>query len=178
MNGTAPNPHPTLHTRAATGVALLAAGLLAGAFMFGWADVAPAFAEVPLDVHLAYRIELMKFNGTIMPILMGVTIVTLLWSAVVTRGAARGCAAGSCGLAVAALLTTVFGNVPINGEIKEWAADSPPTDYQERLATWGVFHDIRFAAAVGAFVLLILAVNLMGRGGSARVAARRTASGD
>ncbi|WP_199435194.1 DUF1772 domain-containing protein [Qaidamihabitans albus] len=162
------NPPPTVHARLATGLALLSAGLLAGAFLYGWANVAPTFAAVPLDVHLTYRVELMQRNGTIMPLLMGTTIVTLVWSAVVTRGAARALLTAATGLAATALVTTVFGNVPINGEIREWAAGRLPDDYEERLSTWGVFHDIRFAAAVGAFVLLILAIRMARRPRSAR----------
>lgn len=167
VNGNTTNLGPTLHVRLATGVALLSSGLLAGAFLFGWATVAPTFAEVPLEVHLTYRVELMKFNGAIMPPLMGITIAALIWFTAVTRGGARACAAGATGLAIAALLTTMFGNVPINGEIKEWATGSLPADYQERLSVWGTFHDIRFATAVGAFVLLIVAAGWTSRNRSA-----------
>ncbi|GAB3496548.1 DUF1772 domain-containing protein [Amycolatopsis cihanbeyliensis] len=149
----------TLHSRLSTGAALLCTGLLAGAFLYGWANVAATFANVPLDVHLAYRVELMKRNGTIMPILMGLAIVTLAWSTVATRGRTRALITCGAVLALTALLTTVFGNVPINGEIKRWAASAPPAGYEDRLDTWALFHDLRVAAAIGALVLLVVAVS-------------------
>ncbi|GAA1549962.1 DUF1772 domain-containing protein [Brevibacterium picturae] len=175
VNGHTKNLAPSLHVRLATGVALLSSGLLAGAFLFGWATVAPTFAEVPLEVHLTYRVELMKFNGTIMPPLMVITIAALIWFTAVTGGSARACAAGAIGLAIAALLTTMFGNVPINGQIKEWATGSLPADYQETLSAWGTFHDIRFTTAVGAFVLLIVAAGWTSRDRRADSVERRAA---
>ena len=52
-----------MHTRFAGAVALLATGLLAGSFLYGRAIVVPTFASSALDVHLAFRVELMKRNA-------------------------------------------------------------------------------------------------------------------
>ncbi|WP_019546278.1 anthrone oxygenase family protein [Streptomyces sulphureus] len=147
------------HARVATSVALVSTGLLAGAFLYGWAVEAPTFDDVPLDVHLAYRVRLMERNGAAMPLLGSVATAAGLWSAATTRGAARLSAAGAAGLAGASLLVTRFGNVPINGEIRRWAAGDVPADHQARLDTWSLFHDIRFAAAAGALVLAVLAAD-------------------
>ncbi|MER6993960.1 DUF1772 domain-containing protein [Saccharopolyspora hirsuta] len=76
------------------------------------------------------------------------------------RDRARASATGATLLAVTYFLVTRFGNVPINQEMKGWATGAIPPDYQARLATWGVFHDIRVATALTAFALVITAVQL------------------
>lgn len=145
--------------RFSAGAAQLATGLLAGAFCYGWANVAPTFDAVPLDVHLAFRTELMKVNGIVMQALMGAAVLTCAWFAVTARGRARTLGIAASVLAVTAFAVTRFGNVPINGEIKRWQAGDLAPDYLDRLRTWDTFNDIRVAAAVAAFVLLLLAVD-------------------
>ncbi|RKT83436.1 hypothetical protein SAMN05421805_10578 [Saccharopolyspora antimicrobica] len=44
-------------------------------------------------------------------------------------------------------------------------------DYQERLAVWDTFHDIRVATALGAFALVIIAVQLAGNASRTAVSA-------
>ncbi|MER7079963.1 protein of unknown function [Saccharopolyspora kobensis] len=140
--------------------ALLATGVLTGAFFYGWANVAPTFGAVPLDVHLTFRTELMKMNGIVMQALMAASIATSGALAIVAGGRARTSAIGAALLAVTAFLVTRFGNVPINQEMKIWATGGLAPDFQERLAVWDTFHDIRVAAALGAFALVIIAVQL------------------
>ncbi|WP_245674113.1 DUF1772 domain-containing protein [Actinoplanes rectilineatus] len=53
-------------------------------------------------------------------------------------------------------LVTRWGNVPINGEIRGWSATDPPADWAERLQRRQVFHEVRTAAAIGAFIVLLL----------------------
>src|ERR1700754_4510320 len=67
--------------RVAAAVALLASGLLAGALGFGWANVAPTFSTVPLDVHLTFRVALFARNGVIMPVLMVASFAATVWLA-------------------------------------------------------------------------------------------------
>lgn len=152
----------------------MSSGLLSGAFFYGWANVTPTFAAVPLDVHLTFRTQLMTLNGIVMQALMGATVTTAVLLAIVSRARARACAAGAAVLGSATFLVTRFGNVPINGEIKAWAAGDLAADYLDRLRTWGVFNDIRVATAVAAFVLVIVAADLTRRNAPAppRVPAR------
>jgi uncharacterized membrane protein len=157
--------------RAASAVALLGSGLLAGALFYGLANVDPTFAAVPLDVHLTFRVQLMTRNGVVMQALMAVSFAGAVWLAAATRGRVRACAVGAAALTAATFLVTRFGNVPINDEIRAWAAGALAPDFQERLQVWGVFNDIRVTTAVAAFALLVAAAAVVrspGKVGAAR----------
>jgi uncharacterized membrane protein len=149
------------NARAAAVVALLGTGLLAGALFYGWANVAPTFAAVPLDVHLTFRVALMTRNGVVMQALMAISFGAAVWLAVAARGRVGACAAGAAGLTGVTFLVTRFGNVPFNGEMREWAAGALAPDFQQRLQLWGTFNDVRVATAVAAFELLVVAVVLV-----------------
>ncbi|MFF3617889.1 anthrone oxygenase family protein [Streptomyces sp. NPDC002467] len=141
------------------GLALIATGLLAGAFGYGAANLVPTFGAVPLDVRLSFHAELMKMNGITMQAAMAVSTLGSLTLAVVTRGRARLIAGAAGLLTLASFLITRFGNVPINGRIKEWARTSaPPPDHAEILRRWELFNDLRTLTAVAAFVLLTVLV--------------------
>jgi uncharacterized membrane protein len=146
------------HARVAGVLALLPAGLLAGALFFGRVDVLPAFAEVPLDVHLAFRVALFAHNGVVMPVLMGLAFAGAIWLALAGEGRMRALAAAAAVLDVVTFAVTRFGNVPVNDEVRAWLADGPAPDYTERLAVWGAYNDVRLATALGAFGLLAVAV--------------------
>jgi uncharacterized membrane protein len=148
----------SLNERAAATAALLATGLLAGALWFGWSNVDPTFAAVPLDVHLAFRVQLQSRNAVIMPALMGASFAAIVWFAVATRGRTRVWAAVAAACMVVTFAVTQLGNVPVNREMRQWAAGALASDYQDRLQVWGVFNDIRTAAAVAALAALVLAV--------------------
>lgn len=141
--------------RLAQGLALGSTGLLAGAFAYALVSVVPTFDAVPMDVHLRFRTQLMVMNGIFMQALMGVSLLSGFWYAATLRGATRWCAVGAGLLALTSLLVTRFGNVPINGLIKTWSAAALPPDHAELLHRWELFHDLRTATAIAAFVLLI-----------------------
>jgi uncharacterized membrane protein len=150
--------------RVASGAAAVSTGLLAGSLFYGWANVVPAFAALPLDVHLAFRTELMNHNGVVMQALMAASLGAAVWLAVVAgRTRARRWALIAAGLTMATFFVTRLGNVPINGEIRAWAAGEVPDDYLDRLVVWGVFNDIRVSTAVAAFVVIIIALGQAGR---------------
>jgi uncharacterized membrane protein len=153
----------SLNERASAAVALLATGLLAGALWFGWSNVDPTFAAVPLDVHLAFRVQLQSRNAVIMPALMGASLAAIVWFAIAARGRTRIGAVISAAFIVVTTVVTQLGNVPINREMRQWAAGELAPDYQERLQVWGMFNDIRVAAAVAAFAMLVGAVAVVVR---------------
>ncbi|MEU3271107.1 DUF1772 domain-containing protein [Saccharomonospora sp. NPDC006951] len=161
-------PRSTVYSRLSSGLALVLTGLLAGAFFYGWAVEAPTFADVPMDVHLSYRVQLMDRNGLYMPFLGIASGLALIWTAITFRGSARWFAAAAAVSAVTSQLVTRFGNVPINGEVRQWKEHGPPADFQDRLDTWWMFHDLRFALAAGALVLIVLAVDRNRRSGRSR----------
>lgn len=153
--------------RVASGTAAVSTGLLAGSLFYGWANVVPAFAALPLDVHLAFRTELMNHNGVVMQALMAASLAAAVWLAVVAgRTRTRRWALIAAGLTTATFLVTRLGNVPINGEIRAWAADGAPDDYLDRLVVWGVFNDIRVSTAVAAFVVIVIALGQAGAWGT------------
>ncbi|MET9957349.1 anthrone oxygenase family protein [Streptomyces sp. NPDC006339] len=144
-----------MRIRLLQGLALLATGLLAGAFGYGAANLVPTFNAVPLDLRLTFHAELMKMNGITMQAAMGVSTLSSLTLAALTRGRARLLAATAGLLALASFLITRLGNVPINGRIKEWAVTSAPADHAEILRRWELFNNLRTLAALIAFALLI-----------------------
>ncbi|GAA2617123.1 MULTISPECIES: DUF1772 domain-containing protein [Streptomyces] len=146
-----------MRTRLLLGLALLSTGLLAGAFGYGAANLVPTFNAVPLDIRLSFHTELMKMNGITMQAAMGLSIVSSLTLAAVAHGRTRMLAGGAGLLALTSLLVTRFGNVPINGRIKEWARTSAPADHAEILRRWAMFNDIRTVTALVAFAVLVFA---------------------
>jgi len=148
--------------RIAQALALLSTGLLAGAFAYALATVTPTFEAVPMEVHLTFRTALMRMNSPFMQALMAVSLLSSFWLATTRRGVARWCAAGAGVLALTSLLVTRLGNVPINGKIRTWSATSLPPEHADLLQRWEVYHDIRTATAVGAFLLLLFVVDRAG----------------
>ncbi|MGO4463556.1 DUF1772 domain-containing protein [Streptomyces sp. M-16] len=142
-------------TRLLRALALFSTGLLAGAFGYGAANLVPTFNAVPIGMRLGFHAELMKMNGITMQATMAVSALSTLALAASVRGRARVLAGAAGLLTVSSFLITRFGNVPINGRIKQWAATSPPPGHAEVLRRWELFNDARTATAVLAFGLLI-----------------------
>jgi uncharacterized membrane protein len=137
-------------------LALLAAGLLAGAMGYGALNVVQAFRAVPLDVRLTFHTALMRMNGPVIQTVMALAFVTSVAIAVTDRGRPRWLAAAAAALVLVSFLVTRFGNVPINADIKVWAATVPPPDHAAILRRWEIFNVVRTVAAVAAFALLLL----------------------
>ncbi|WP_329377807.1 DUF1772 domain-containing protein [Streptomyces sp. NBC_01351] len=153
---TAPTaPDTPTRVRLVLALALLATGLLAGAFGYGAANLVPTFDAVPLDMRLSFHAQLMKMNGITMQAAMGVSVVSSLTLAALTRGRTRLIAGAAGLLALASFLITRLGNVPINGRIKEWAVTAAPADVEEVLNRWETFNVLRTVSALVAFALLI-----------------------
>lgn len=144
-----------MRIRLLLGLALLATGLLAGAFGYGAANLVPTFNAVPLDMRLSFHAELMKMNGITMQAAMAVSTLSSLTLAALTHGRARLIAATAAVLTLASFLITRLGNVPINGRIKRWALTTPPADHAEILQRWELFNNLRTLTALTAFALLI-----------------------
>ena len=138
-------------------VALLSSGLLAGAFGYGAVNVVYAFHAVSPEVRFTFHTALMSVNGFVMQAMMALTILSCVVLAFTTRAGERRLAWAATALAVATLLITRFGNVPINQEIKIWAVSGPPAGYADTLSRWENFHFARVACAVAVFVLVVAA---------------------
>jgi uncharacterized membrane protein len=138
------------------GVALLATGLLAGAFGYGAANLVPTFDAVPQDMRFDFHTELMKINGITVQGAMVVSTLGSLALAVLTRGGTRLAAAAASLLTFASFLITRFGNVPINGRIKQWAVSGPEPETAALLSRWELFNDARTLCGISAFVVLVV----------------------
>ncbi|MFD6391761.1 anthrone oxygenase family protein [Nocardia sp. NPDC060259] len=138
--------------------ALLATGLLAGAFGYGAANLVPTFDRVPLQMRLDFHTELMQNNSISMQATMAAAALSCLVAAVLATGRHRIVAAVATALVVASFLITRLGNVPINHRINEWAVAGAPADYATILARWDAFHFLRTGTALAAFALIIALV--------------------
>ncbi|NUW44111.1 DUF1772 domain-containing protein [Nonomuraea rhodomycinica] len=139
------------------GAALLATGLLAGAFGYGAANVIPTFGAVPLEVRLTFHTTMMKVNEPVMQSAMALAVVTTFGLAVAGRAWTRRLALGAGALAVLSLLITLFGNVPLHASFRKWAAGPVPAGYAEVFQRWELFHTLRTLTALAAFVLIVAA---------------------
>ncbi|SEQ08749.1 protein of unknown function [Streptomyces sp. yr375] len=145
-----------MRVRVTKGIAVTATGLLTGAFGYGAVNLAPTFWKVPLETRLSFHAELMKMNSPVMLTAMGAAAASSLALTLQTRGRERWFASGATLLTGASFLITRFGNVPINAQIKVWAATSAPADAVEILHHWDLFNRLRTGTALAAFVLLVV----------------------
>jgi uncharacterized membrane protein len=149
----------TNRRRLVEGIALLSAGLLAGAFSYGAVNVVAAFNNVPVDVRLTFHAALMQMNGIVVQTTMGVAALSTLALVVLSLGRRRLVAAAATLLVVASFLITRLGNVPINGQIKIWAVSTPPAGYMDLLDRWENYNIARTVTGVAAFLLVIAVVS-------------------
>lgn len=147
-------------------LALLSTGLLAGVFYYGTFTVVPAFFEVPIDVHLHYRVALMNHNAYYVQILTAAAILLPLLYALLSgdHPAVRRLAFGAAIAALISILVTRFGNVPVNRLMRIWEAGTPPENWREILARWNMFNNIRTVFALASFLLVIVAAQVKGAG--------------
>ena len=139
--------------------ALLATGILAGTFFYATFNVLPTFWEVPTNLHLSFRVALMRHNALNMQLLMMTTIVASLWFGWTIRQQKISRVFGAIAilLTIATLLITRFGNVPINMEVKTWLPTAPPTNWLSIMKTWDSYHTMRTATAIGSFFMILIA---------------------
>jgi hypothetical protein len=144
-------------------LSLISTGFVAGVFTYAFFAIIPAWNEVPRDVHFIYRVALMRHNAIVMQSIMAIGILSPLWWAWTIRAmpAARACAVAASAMNLTAVLVTRFGNVPINQYVRKWLTEPPPADYLGTLHRWTVFNNIRSAAAVLGFILILIADALL-----------------
>jgi uncharacterized membrane protein len=141
------------------GLALLLTGLLAGVFYYGTFTVIPAFYEVPLNVHLQYRVELMNHNAVYVQLLTAFSIISPIIYAISVRHnpKLRNFSIAAAITALISILITRFGNVPINRMIRVWESGTAPVDWREILGRWNMFNYIRTFFAMASFILMLIA---------------------
>ncbi|HEV3324681.1 MAG TPA: DUF1772 domain-containing protein [Puia sp.] len=140
-------------------LALLLTGLLAGVFYYGTFTVIPAFYEVPLTVHLQYRVELMNHNAVYVQFLTAFSIIAPAIYAISVRRnlKLRNLAFAAAITALISILVTRFGNVPINRMMRVWESGTAPANWREILDGWNMFNDIRTFFGMASFILMLIA---------------------
>lgn len=148
--------------------ALLTTGLLAGVYYYGYFTVIPAFYEVPLKVHLEFRVALMNHNAFYVLSLTAAAILSPIWLAIAARKnkKVRNWAIFAAVFALLSILTTRFGNVPINRLIRIWEASQPPANWHDILDQWIIFNNIRTIFALASFAGVLIASQFNKNNGS------------
>ncbi len=140
-------------------LSLLSTGLLAGAFFYGTLNVIPALYDVPIDVHLKYRVPLMNHNAVYMQLLTAIAIIAPVWLAIISKQIIRqriyAFSAGAA--ALISILVTRIGNVPINHLMRTWNATEAPANWPGILHQWDIYNYIRTGFAITSFVLIVIA---------------------
>jgi uncharacterized membrane protein len=135
--------------------ALLTSGVLAGAFAYAWLIVFPTFFDVPTDIQLRFRVPLMARNAPLMPPLIAAVLLSCAALAVAARGRERLVAGLATASALACLLITFFGSVPISKELKTWNPEALPPEGADLLDQWNIYNDLRSIAAIVPFLLVL-----------------------
>jgi len=139
--------------------AILVLGLMCGSelnvALFGH----PILNRLPLEVHIPVRSALAALLGRVMPFWMPASaILNLLLVLPVVKLNERAWRLAVAALAIQALasLFSLIGPVPINNRIARWTIASLPKGWRAEERRWDVYHALRTAALIVAFVLLIL----------------------
>src|SRR5882757_10898677 len=149
----------SLQTKLSNAVALLATGILASTFFYATFNVLPTFGEVPTDIHLSFRVALMRHNALNMQLLMATGIIATAWFGWTIRQQKfpRIFAFSAIALTIATLLITRLGNIPINLEVKTWLPTAPPVNWLAIMRTWDFYHSMRTVTAIGSFLMVLIA---------------------
>jgi uncharacterized membrane protein len=152
----------SMKSRLVTSFALVATGMLAGVFYYGTFTVIPAFFEVPVDVHLKYRVALMNHNAVYVQLLTAFAILAPGLLALAGRHVRRikNFAILAAVSALISILITRFGNVPINRMMRIWEAGTVPKNWREILERWNMFNNIRTFFALASFGLTLVAAQI------------------
>ncbi len=140
-------------------LSLLTTGVMTGLFLTGTVVLEPAVERLPSEAHLLFRQQLIPRLQRLAPPLMG---AALLCSVLVTVWGGRGISqiffGGSAVLSAFILLTTFFGNVPLNEQFSAWEATNLPGNWQNLIARWSLFDRVRCVASLAVFGLQLAAL--------------------
>lgn len=142
-------------------LALLVLGLMCGSELNVAVFGHPILNRQPLEVHIPMRSSLAALLGHVMPFWMGgSTLLNLLlltpfeW---LTELAWR-LAAVAFAIQIFAILFSLVAPVPINNRIANWTVSSLPENWKAIERRWDIYHGVRTAALIVAFVLLALSL--------------------
>ena len=143
--------------------ALIVTGFTACAEFGSYAFVHPVIRGLPREQHVQVEKGLLKTFGRVMPVLMTLSVILSISYAVSLNGiqeTARIIRWAASVSFVAALISTVIFNVPINSATGKWSAEKPPENWKETRNRWEFFQGLRSWLLLFGFVLLCLAMTL------------------
>jgi hypothetical protein len=140
---------------------LLLSGWLAGAESASWALLQPVVARLDDVPQIRMQQGMLRTFGRVMPILLPLTSVLIVATAVVApAGAPRVLWVIAAAAAAVLIAFTLAVNVPINKRTLTWDAEHPPEGWRADRRRWHTYQGVRavllavwFLCAVGAVTL-------------------------
>ena len=140
---------------------LLLSGWLAGAESASWALLQPVVARLDDTPQIRMQQGMLRTFGRVMPILLPLTSVLIVLTAVVAPAGAPRVFWVLAAVAAAVLIVfTLAVNVPINQRTLTWDAEHPPEGWRADRQRWHTYPGVRavllavwFLCAVGALTL-------------------------
>jgi len=143
--------------------ALAVTGFASCAEFGSYAFVHPVIRRLPQEHHLRVEQGLLRTFGRVMPVLMTLSVILAVSYALSldsVEGTARGVRWAAAVSFIAALLSTIIFNVPVNLATGRWDANNPPEKWKETRNRWEFFQGLRSWLLLIGFVLQCLAVTL------------------
>jgi uncharacterized membrane protein len=143
----------------ANAIAVVAVGMLAGVHLgTGLAQYSSqALPELTWTLRRQAEDDLFR---TIMPTFMWAVVVALLMAAAVEIGLRRWLLAAAAVLALACMIQTITGEVPLNRQIAAWHPGSAPQEWTSVRDRWMQGHWVRTALSALAFAAAVFALGL------------------
>jgi len=144
-------------------IALTVTGFTSCAEFGSYAFVHPVVRHLPQEHHIRVEQGLLRTFGRVMPVLLTLSVILAISYAVSlngVEGTARIVRWASAISFIAALVSTIIFNVPINLATGRWDADTPPEKWKETRNRWEFFQGLRSWLLLIGFVLLCLAMTL------------------
>ncbi|MEU4198083.1 anthrone oxygenase family protein [Kribbella sp. NPDC026611] len=142
-------------TRIVRGASLLFSGLFAG-FLVCVLVLEGSLRGYGATVYTQVRLVELDSLDKLASVTLLPAIVTTVVLALRTRRVDRRFVLSALALLVVVFVVTLVVNLPINGDQASWSVQSPPTDWASVRDRWQVAHAVRTAAALVAFVVLIV----------------------
>lgn len=140
-------------------VQLFTTGLLAGLLFGDRIGVTPIRRKLPAASFVLFQQELHLTFGMVMPVLLGVGLLSGLISLLLLRRERKTvlftftAVATLCVLAV--IVMTRLVNVPINEALMTWSTTAPPENVMQLWAPWEKIHTIRTVVSLIGFACLV-----------------------
>lgn len=140
-------------------VQLFTTGLFTGLLFGDRIGVTPIRPKLPPASFVLFQQELHLTFGMVMPVLVGVSLLTGLLSLFLLRRERRTvlftftAIATLCVLAVVVMTRLV--NIPINEALMTWSRTSPPENLMQLWAPWEKIHTIRTVVSLIGFACLV-----------------------